>query len=180
MQTRPEQAGWYPDPSKRFESRFWDGASWTQAVMRGNEVEADPDPMIVPGQGGYTQPIVPAAPVIGPPPSPTDRLTSLPPQEAQSRVHQMLAMSGVIGLQGEPGRIRGMLETKGEPNMAVFIILLFIWILPGVIYWIRKSKTQRTPIDLLFLPNGAGTRIAIQARGPAMQHLATVLAPLPW
>ena len=23
-------AGWYPDPSKQFEQRYWDGSQWTE------------------------------------------------------------------------------------------------------------------------------------------------------
>ena len=34
-------AGWYPDPMHRFESRYWDGAQWTEHVARGGNVERD-------------------------------------------------------------------------------------------------------------------------------------------
>lgn len=180
MQATPQQAGWYPDPSKRFESRYWDGATWTQAVMRGGQVEADSEPMIIPRGGGYLEPSIPAAPVVGPPPSPTDRLTSLSPNEAQSRMYQMLAMNGITSLQTDPGRIHGTIDIKGEPNMVVFVVLLIIWIIPGVLYWIIKSKGQRIPINMLFLPNGTGTRIAVQANGPALERIAPALAQLPW
>jgi hypothetical protein len=30
MQAQPGQPGWLPDPTGRFESRYWDGTSWTQ------------------------------------------------------------------------------------------------------------------------------------------------------
>ena len=34
-------AAWYPDPSKRFELRYWDGAEWTEHVARGGQQFAD-------------------------------------------------------------------------------------------------------------------------------------------
>jgi hypothetical protein len=38
IEARPAEAGWHPDPLGRFDSRFWDGARWTQHVGR---VEGD-------------------------------------------------------------------------------------------------------------------------------------------
>ena len=34
-------ATWYPDPSKRFELRYWDGAEWTEHVARGGQQFTD-------------------------------------------------------------------------------------------------------------------------------------------
>jgi hypothetical protein len=34
-------ASWYPDPSKRFELRYWDGAEWTEHVARGGQQFTD-------------------------------------------------------------------------------------------------------------------------------------------
>ena len=34
-------AGWHPDPSGRFELRYWDGTSWTQSVSSGGRQETD-------------------------------------------------------------------------------------------------------------------------------------------
>ncbi len=33
---------WYPDPSKRFELRYWDGSEWTAHVARGGQQFTDP------------------------------------------------------------------------------------------------------------------------------------------
>jgi hypothetical protein len=35
-------AGWYPDPSSRFELRYWDGTQWTEHVARGGQQYTDP------------------------------------------------------------------------------------------------------------------------------------------
>ena len=34
-------AAWYPDPSKRFELRYWDGAEWTEHVARDGQQFTD-------------------------------------------------------------------------------------------------------------------------------------------
>ena len=34
-------AAWYPDPSKRFELRYWDGSEWTEHVARGGQQFTD-------------------------------------------------------------------------------------------------------------------------------------------
>jgi hypothetical protein len=35
-------AGWHPDPTARFDHRYWDGRSWTGHVARGGAVGHDP------------------------------------------------------------------------------------------------------------------------------------------
>jgi hypothetical protein len=35
-------AGWYADPSSRFELRYWDGTTWTEHVSRGGQQFTDP------------------------------------------------------------------------------------------------------------------------------------------
>jgi len=39
--TATATAAWYPDPSKRFELRYWDGAEWTEHVARGGQQFTD-------------------------------------------------------------------------------------------------------------------------------------------
>ena len=34
-------AAWYPDPSKRFDLRYWDGSEWTEHVARGGQQFTD-------------------------------------------------------------------------------------------------------------------------------------------
>jgi hypothetical protein len=35
-------AGWYPDPSGRYEMRYWDGDKWTEHVSRQGQTYTDP------------------------------------------------------------------------------------------------------------------------------------------
>jgi hypothetical protein len=35
-------AGWYADPSQRYELRYWDGAAWSEHVARGGQQFTDP------------------------------------------------------------------------------------------------------------------------------------------
>lgn len=35
-------AGWYADPSSRYELRYWDGSTWTEHVSRGGQQFTDP------------------------------------------------------------------------------------------------------------------------------------------
>jgi hypothetical protein len=35
-------AGWYPDPSGRYEMRYWDGDKWTEHVSRQGQTFTDP------------------------------------------------------------------------------------------------------------------------------------------
>ena len=35
-------AGWYPDPTGRFEHRYWDGSAWTDYAARGGVQSQDP------------------------------------------------------------------------------------------------------------------------------------------
>jgi hypothetical protein len=40
----PSTYGWYPDPSGRFDHRFWDGEQWTESVSRAGVPDTDPLP----------------------------------------------------------------------------------------------------------------------------------------
>jgi len=41
VSTGAAPAAWYPDPSKRFELRYWDGTEWTEHVARGGQQFTD-------------------------------------------------------------------------------------------------------------------------------------------
>jgi uncharacterized RDD family membrane protein YckC len=51
--------GWYPDPSRRHELRFWDGSAWTAQVSNGGVVGVDHP----------NRPAAPVAPPVAPPPA---------------------------------------------------------------------------------------------------------------
>ena len=114
------------------------------------------------------------------PPGASDRFTSLPPAEAQARLSQMLPMAGVTLTQTTPGRIDGSLTVRGEPNVVVLVVLLLVWILPGLIYWYVTSRPVTERFNLMFVPVATGTRISIQGGPKVMQGLVPVMGQLPW
>jgi hypothetical protein len=55
-------AGWHPDPSGRFEFRWWDGGRWTDQVSVGGMAQTDAPAEAAPAaSGAATQPAQPAA-----------------------------------------------------------------------------------------------------------------------
>lgn len=42
QQASATPAGWYADPSGRYELRYWDGTAWTEHVARGGQQYTDP------------------------------------------------------------------------------------------------------------------------------------------
>jgi uncharacterized protein YxjI len=42
MSTTPPAAAWYPDPTGRFQQRYWDGAQWTDNVATNGQTYTDP------------------------------------------------------------------------------------------------------------------------------------------
>jgi|SRR6202171_1464595 len=174
------RAGWLQDPSGRYDQRYWDGTGWTTAVMRGAETDTDPEP---PPAGAVATVVAPPAPPsapVGPPPSATDRLTSLPPNETQERISFQLAAAGFQPTQVSQGRIDAVLVTKKKPNMLLLILLLLFWIIPGVIYYMMASGSKKHPVTLFFTRNGPGTRVSVQGDSQAFQALAPAMAQLPW
>ena len=110
---------------------------------------------------------------------PTDRFTSLPAAAAQTPLVSDAPDVGVTVTQTTPGRIDGMLTVKREPNVVVLVILLLVWILPGLIYWFVESKPVSERFSVVFVPVATGTRISIQAGPKAMQQLVPVMGQLP-
>jgi hypothetical protein len=179
-------ASWLPDPAGRFEQRYWDGSRWTTAVMRGDQVFSDPEE---PPSGGAASPIVP--PPVPPVPSqaamasvpavgPADRYTSLRPDEAQRRLGQLLSMQGWTVRAASYDRLDLTLSVPGEANMLLGLLLILLWILPGLIYFALKRRPTQLNAMLTFVPTEQGTRIAVSGGSVAIERLAPVMLMLPW
>jgi hypothetical protein len=185
-QITPGNPGWFPDPEMRFDARYWDGLQWTKAVMRGDGVDTDPEALSAPFVGGATNDPDgfgdPTSAMAGEdsPTSPTDRITSLSPDEAQSRVSQLLAMASASVRRSEPGRLHGTVQIEGKPNMLVLTVLIFMWLVPGILYWYAKSRPEPRAFTLQFVPNNHGTRIVINADQDVLGRLSPVFSQLPW
>ena len=174
-------SGWYPDPARRFDSRFWDGVQWTTAVMRDGAVEADTQEIRTDSNIDATDP---GSRIDGPipiPPGPSDRFTSLSPVEAQALVHQVLLVTpGATTRSVLAGQIYATLSAKQEPNWPVVVLLCFFGIWPGILYWYLNSRPIAHAVTLWFLPDQKGTRVAAQGNLPALVSVNPVLARLPW
>lgn len=70
----PQEPAWLPDPSSRYQYRWWDGSTWTAEVSRDGVPMTDPEPILQPTvQQDYTIPDpAPPAPGLatGGPPAP--------------------------------------------------------------------------------------------------------------
>lgn len=92
-----------------------------------------------------------------------------------------LAMLGFQPVQVGPGRIDAVAATKGTANGLLVVLLLLIWIVPGIVYWVVASRTTTHRVYLTFVPNGTGTRVGVQSSTPrGYQMIGPALAQLPW
>ena len=57
-----QAAAWLPDPSARYEMRYWDGSTWTEHVSRAGVQSADPDGVAVAVAAEQAAPAPPAVP----------------------------------------------------------------------------------------------------------------------
>lgn len=178
-------ASWLPDPTGRFELRYWDGHEWTTAVQTGGQVLSDAEPLPEGEPGAARAAAATPPPIVGgpsyvPAAGPGDRYTSLAPDEAQRQLGQKLQMEGWTIAVPTRERFELTLTIPGHPNMVIGLLLALLWVLPGLIYFMRKSRATELRASLIFIPNGDGTRIAVQASSEAMQRLGGVMAMLPW
>ena len=82
----PMEAGWYADPTDRFERRFWNGHRWTEDVAIGTHRLRDLVQVETEGEVPFH--IAPSHPLHGdplsPPPAPTPEPGALPPPGASA------------------------------------------------------------------------------------------------
>jgi len=190
----PGGAGWYPDPSGRFDNRYWDGNSWTSAVKRGEQVESDRESVQADSAAGEvsSSPATPPPPSASSPPAgqmvvppewprgPGDRQTSLPLAEAQREVVRVLPLSGILVKNQQPGQVSAAVPFKGETNVAIVLILCLICLIPGIIYAITSSRTRMLPAVVHLAQSSPGTTvITIQAAPEPRQAVLSALATLP-
>jgi hypothetical protein len=183
----PGQGGpsWLPDPAGRFEMRYWDGQAWTTAVQTGGQTLSDAGPLPE-GQPGAAialpepPPPIDTGPSHVPAPSPGDRHTSLSPNEAQRQLGQMLVAEGWNVVWPVMDRFELSLKVPGNANPLLGCLLLLIWVLPGIIYFLLAGRSTVHRATLIFVREGSGTRIAVQASPQATQRLGGVMARLPW
>lgn len=157
-------AAWLPDPSGRFDARYWDGSAWTTAVIRDGEADTD----VVPQADAAERPPVPVPSYQNS--SPLNRWTSLSPGEAMSRTGQLLVASGWSVTTMGANRMQGTVSVRRNPTL-----------LGGLLYYaIVKLRPWTCQADISVAVEGAGARVAATCDPPAVEGLAAVLSQLPW
>jgi hypothetical protein len=193
--TAPRAAGWYPDPTGRFDDRYWNGNNWTPAVKRAEQVESDPEavPGVFAADGDSAYPTIQPPPSasgsdtgqgVAPPEWPRratgDRHTSLPLADAQQEVVRVLPLTGIQVKNQQPGLVQAVVPMKGETNVAVAVILCLLCIIPGIIYLIASSRTRMLPAAVHLAQSSPGTTvITIQAAPAPRQAVLSALGTLP-
>lgn len=65
MPTPAASPSWLPDPTGRFEHRWWDGGQWTGLVANGGQQATDPTPVVAPTMPAPAPaPVAPRAPAL--------------------------------------------------------------------------------------------------------------------
>jgi hypothetical protein len=78
------------------------------------------------------------------------------------------------------GRFDITLSVPGNPNTLVGLLLLLLWLVPGIIYFIVKRRPTLLLATITFVPTDNGTRIAMQGDADAIQRLGPIMVMLPW
>jgi hypothetical protein len=160
-QTGQGGASWLPDPTGRFERRFWDGTAWTTAVMTGDRLGTD---VSVPPPADSAGPLDPGPPAPPQPvplaaEGPLDRHTSLAPADATAHISRTLEHAGWSVTTPEPGRCEARRVVRGR------------WA------WSRRTERRATIVAVAEPP---GAVLSVQTNAPADELLGSALAELPW
>lgn len=94
MYEAPTPPGWYPDPTQRFEHRYWDGARWTEHVQRAGQQTMDvPQTPQAKSTEALSSLAVAKIPVLG-----TRRHAELLREELQ-RMTRLVEHHGLLGVE---------------------------------------------------------------------------------
>ena len=100
-------ANWWPDPFRRFELRYWDGARWTHHVSTRGQTGIDPPvaaPAAPPGPGLAATPVVPtpssmprvSAPEAAPTPRPSPGASATPTARPSKKIRRQVDRAGAV------------------------------------------------------------------------------------
>src|SRR5438309_8776698 len=150
--------GWFDDPYRRFQKRYWNGQAWTSLVMNGDQAGSDPD---------FDEPASTGAPPFTTSTQehsgPHGTFTSLDPSGVCRELPPRLSAHGVGIVSVAPDRIQGRTLTgasMGAGEIVLAIILLILCVIPGVIYLVWALNRKRTiPFTLTLIAQGRGTVI---------------------
>jgi hypothetical protein len=165
------RSDWLADPFGRFEKRYWNGQSWTSAVMDGDQVKSDPEfeepPMGLRSAsevaaGLNEQPLATGLAHAGA----HGTFTSLDPAAVCRELPPRLSANGVGIVNVSVDRIQGVMPTGaglGGGELILALILLFVCLIPGIVYLVwAMSRKRGVPFTLTLVPQGSGTVVVPQ------------------
>jgi hypothetical protein len=131
--------GWYPDPSRERESRYWDGANWTDQVAEGGDAEQwRTGWWLVVGGGlisiGSFMPWVTASTVFG-------TLTRSGLDDGGDGIFTIIIGVAVALIGGLI--VSGRADTRGTKPGVLFLLTIF------VVVWVADFNDIRERIDFL-------------------------------
>jgi hypothetical protein len=179
-------AGWYPDPTGRFPQRQWDGSEWAAAVVgeSGGEIL---DQLFVTASRLDAEIAAPQrlahASGVGMPQTGgtrATRYTSLVPELAARQLANSLQLLGTIELtQVDASTVQGVVRIKGQINWIIAVVLICIYLVPGIVYIVWAQREKQDPFRLMLSPEVGGTRVTLECPPNTQPMLARALASLP-
>jgi len=127
-------AGWYPDPYRRYEQRYWDGTVWTQYASRGGQRVIDTPPS---ASSVTTATQVPAThPIATSPVAPA----TIPAGKWDTGTFVSLLIVSLIPCIGLVGVVVGAVNLKKPGRHSQAMALLVIGILSTVLIFVINTQ----------------------------------------
>jgi hypothetical protein len=180
--------GWFDDPERRHDKRYWDGQAWTGAVMDGGQVGSDPrfqEPAVTPRSASdvvadlNAQPLATSLAHAGA----HGTYTSLDPHAVCRELPARLSAQGVGIVDVRLEQIQGIAPAGSSieaRELVVVVLLMFLCLIPGIVYLFWTLNQRRDiPFSLMLLPQGGGTVIVPQPLEINQGPVGMVLQGLP-
>jgi hypothetical protein len=104
--------------------------------------------------------------------------TTLPVDQAQAQLVQLLAGYGAIVTSQQSGFLAGTVTTHKRPSIILGVILLCIFIIPGIIYFVVAGKDKTEPFTITIAADGTitenGTGGGLSAARRAVDRLPSI------
>jgi hypothetical protein len=178
--------GWYPDPTGRFPRRLWDGHEWAADVVGESGIEIVDQLFVrashLDAEVRAPQTLAHASSIAMPETggARATRYTSLVPDLAARQLANSLQLLGTIELTSvDASTVEGVVRTKGQVNWIIAVVLICIYLVPGIVYIVWAQREKRDAFRLILSPEVGGTRVTLQCAPSTHAVLARALASLP-